>query len=586
MCSLRDADKKTAVIGTRELLVVLFLALATVAVYWPVRGHEFVNYDDGPYVYENPHVRAGLTGESVKWAFTAMHSYNWHPLTWLSHMLDCQLYGLDSGKHHITSLLFHAANTALLFLVLRRMTGALWRSAFVAALFALHPLHVESVAWVSERKDVLSTLFWLLTMLAYVRYAEKRCPARYVPVVVLFALGLTAKPMLVTLPIVLLLLDYWPLGRVEDELSVAGTKVGAYWRLVREKLPLFALAAASGVITYLVQRSGGAVKTLEQFSPGIRVGNAFVAYLKYIGKMFWPRALAVFYPHPGSALRLWQVVAAVLLLASISALVYRLRRRHRYLVMGWAWYVVTLIPVIGILQVGTHEMADRYTYVPLVGLFVMVAWGVPEMVARWRHRQVGLAVSAAAVLSVLTACTWQQVGHWRDSETLFEHTLRVTSNNALAHTNLGHALLEQGKADEATGHLTKALAIQPGYVKARTNLGIALAGQGRFDEAVAHFAEALACDPDNLDAHYNMGVAMIKRGDLKAAAGHFSEVLRIKPDDADAHFSLGAILMTQGKLSEAAAEFEEVLRLRPEHGNARRYLDEVQQVERKRRESG
>jgi tetratricopeptide (TPR) repeat protein len=564
-----------------EWLVLLLLVATTAAVYWQVRAHEFVNYDDGPYVYENPHVRAGLTAASVKWAFTAAHLYNWHPLTWLSHMLDCQLYGLDAGKHHMTSLLFHAANTVLLFLVLRRMTGAMWRSAFVAALFALHPLHVESVAWVAERKDVLSTLFWLLTMMAYVRYAEKPCPARYVPVLVLFALGLTAKPMLVTVPIVLLLLDYWPLGRVEHELSVAGTKVGAYWRLIREKLPLFALAATSCVITYLVQRSGGAVKTLEQFSLRVRVGNAFVACMKYIGKMFWPRALAAFYPHPGSALRLWQVVAAVLLFVCISALVYRLTRRHRYLGTGWAWYVVTLGPVIGIVQVGTHEMADRYTYVPLIGLFVMVAWGVPEIVARWRHRQVGLAVSAVAVLSALTACTSHQVGHWRDSVTLFEHALRVTSNNALAHTNLGHALLERGRADQAIDHLTKALAIRPGYVKARTNLGIALAGQGRFEDAVAHFTEALARDPDNVDAHYNMGVAMVKRGDLKAAASHFSEVLRIKPDDADAHFSLGAILMTEGKLTEAAAEFEAVLRLSPEHGTARNYLDQVRQGERK-----
>jgi len=586
MCSTQGAKTKTVVIGTRELLLVLLLALTTVAVYSRVRDHEFVNYDDGPYVYENPHVQAGLTGEGVKWAFTATHLYNWHPLTWLSHMLDCQLYGLDSGKHHITSLLFHAANTVLLFLVLRRMTGALWRSVFVAALFALHPLHVESVAWVSERKDVLSTLFWLLTMLAYVRYAEKPCPARYVPVLVLFALGLTAKPMLVTLPIVLLLLDYWPLGRVERELSVAGTKVGAYWKLVREKLPLFALAAASSVITYLVQRYGGAVKTLEQFTPGARVGNAFVAYVKYIGKMFWPRALAPFYPHPGSALRPWQVVAAVLVLVSVSALVYRLTRRHRYLGMGWAWYVVTLIPVIGILQVGTHEMADRYTYVPLVGLFVMVAWGVPELVARWRYRRVGLGVSAVAALSVLTVLTWHQVGHWRDSVTLFEHALRVTSNNALAHTNLGHALIEQGRTDEAVDHLTKAVTIQPGYVKARTNLGIALAGQGRLEDAAAHFSEALARDPDNVDAHYNMGVAMIKQGNLRAAASHFSDVLRIKPDDADAHFSLGAILMAEGKSAKAAAEFEEVLRLRPEHDRARKYLDQVQQVESKRRESG
>ena len=437
----------------RGTIIYPLLIAVTLAAFWQVRDHEFVHYDDDKYVMENPHVPTGLTRESIKWAFTATHASNWHPLTWLSHMLDCQLYGLNPRGHHVSSLLFHAANTVLLFLVLRRMTGALWKSAFVAALFAIHPLHVESVAWVAERKDVLSTLFWMLTMLAYLRYVEKPTIQRYLPVLMLFALGLMAKPMLVTLPFVLLLMDYWPLGRLDNGLSVTRDRLKRYWGLVREKLPLFALTAISCVVTFLVQRHGGAMPDLEWLPLDVRIANALVSYAKYIGKMLLPRHLAVLYPYPSGTLPLWQLAGAVFLLMYVSVMVFRSRQRYPYLAVGWAWYVGTLVPTIGIVQVGKQALADRYTYVPLIGLFIIIAWGVPDLVARWcvvsswRRRRILLAVSATASILALMTCTWFQVGRWRDRISLYTHALRVTSNNATIHNNLGNALLAEGKID-------------------------------------------------------------------------------------------------------------------------------------------
>ena len=613
MSSLRKAETSRGLNQPRELLVVLFLALATVAVYWQVRGHEFVNWDDDRYVFANQHVQAGLTVESIKWAFTTGHASNWHPLTWLSHMLDCQLYGVNSGAHHMTSVLFHVANTALLFFILRRMTAAPWRSGFVAALFALHPLHVESVVWIAERKDVLSTLLWLLTMWAYIRYAEKPGMARYVPVVVLFALGLMAKPMLVTLPFVLLLLDYWPLRRLSHAGIATDNTVSRCLRLVYEKIPLFVLSAASSIVTYLVQRQGGSLVPAKKAPLLVRLANALLAYVKYIGKMLWPRDLAVLYPHSADASRLWQVATAGLLLACVGVLVFRLRRRYPYLAVGWLWYLGTLVPVIGFVQVGSQALADRYTYVPLIGLFIMIAWGVPELVGRRRHRRVGLAVSALAPIVALMVCTWFQVGLWSNSEVLFRHAVNVSWTNPVMHNNLGYTLLRQdrldeaivhfseairmdpsfptpynnlgnalsrqGKLDEAIAHFSEALTIQPDYVSARTNLGIALAKQRQLDDAKAHFSKALAADPDNVDAHYNMGMVMIEQGSSEAAATHFSEALRVKPAFAEAHYYLGVVMLMQGKLAEAASEFEEVLRLRPDHDEARAYLNRVWQAE-------
>ena len=551
----------------RDCVIILLLAAVTVAVYCQVRGHEFVYYDDDAYVYENPYVRAGLTGIGLLWAFVTGHGGNWHPLTWLSHMLDCQLYGADSGAHHVTSLLFHVANTLLLFMVLRRMTGAVWRSAFVAALFALHPLHVESVAWVAERKDVLSTFFLLLTTIAYVRYAEKPRLRRYVPVVVLFALGLMAKPMVVTLPFVLLLLDYWPLGRVERGLSVAGTKLRAYGRLIREKLPLFVLATAFSIVTYLVQRQAGALESLK-LPFRVRVMNAMVSYVAYVGKMLWPERLSAIYPHPGDNIPMWQVTGAVLLLLGVSAAVVRSARRRPHLAVGWFWYLGTLVPVIGLVQVGYHAMADRYTYVPLVGVFIMVAWGVPELVAKWRHRRVGLAASALAALSALMIGTWFQVSYWRDSVTLFEHAISVTSGNDAAHTHLGMVHLQQNRLDEAREQFAEAVLINPEQYAGWSNLGVVMRTQGQLEESIVCFSEALRIKPDFAAAHNNLGMALSEQGKLDAAVEHYLQALEIEQDYVIAHCNLGRTLLATGKLEEAAGRFSEAAQLDPDCAEA------------------
>ncbi len=457
----------------RELIVCLLLLSVTLAVYWQIGDHQFTNYDDTLYVTDNPHVKPGLAGGSVIWAFTATEEANWHPLTWLSHMVDCQLFGLRPRGHFLTSLFLHLANVLLLFAVLKRMTGALWRSAFVSALFALHPLHVESVAWVAERKDVLSTLFWLLTMLAYARYVERPTRARYVLTLVAFTLGLMAKPMLVTLPFVLLLLDYWPLDRMayggkgDDPPKRTRKRTHSceqrlpLSRLVWEKIPFFALAAISSVVTFSFQQRAGAMADMEIFPLSSRIANALVSYLRYMGKIIWPSDLAVLYPHPGTSLPLWWGAAAGLALLGLSILVVLVIRRRPYLAVGWLWYVGTLVPVIGLVQVGVQAYADRYTYVPLIGLFIMIAWGVPDLVGRWAQTRTVLAVLAATALAALTACTWIQLGYWKDSVSLFTHTLQVTTKNYVAHNNLGNALADRGEVEAAISQYTEALRIKP-----------------------------------------------------------------------------------------------------------------------------
>lgn len=493
--------------------------MAALVVFWQSADHEFVNFDDELYVTRNSHVQAGLTYQGLVWALTTTHVGNWHPLTWLSHMLDCELYGLNPGGHHFTNLLLHIANTLLLFMVLKRMTGALRRSAFVAALFALHPLHVESVAWVAERKDVLSTFFWMLTMGVYVRYVERPGLNRYLLVLLSFALGLMAKPMLVTLPFVLLLLDYWPLGRFQFRQSSDDSNSQSHesinfsnqrsliFRLVLEKAPFFALAAVSGVVTFFVQQGGGAVRSLYVFPLDIRIANAMVSYVSYIEKMIWPHHLAVFYPHPGM-LPMWQIAGAGLLLVCISVLVVRAARRHPYLLTGWLWYLGTLVPVIGLVQVGSHAMADRYTYVPLIGLFIMIAWGSCDISERWRYRKIVLAISTGVLLCASMISTGSQVRYWQNSVALFEHTLDVTANNWLAHNNMGIALARRGKFDEAIAHYSETLRIKPDYAPAYSNLGIVFAVQEKAEEAIAHFRKALQINPDYTAARKNLEVAL------------------------------------------------------------------------------
>jgi protein O-mannosyl-transferase len=557
----------TAVSG--RALAALLLVGVTLAAFAPVLSAGFVIYDDERYVLRNPHVQEGFGGDALLWAFTAGYASNWHPLTWLSHMLDWRLFGASPAGHHLTSLLLHAANAVALFLLLDRMTGAPWRAAFAAALFALHPLHVESVAWVAERKDVLSTLLWLLTTWSYVAWTRKKGTARYLLVVALLAFGLAAKPMLVTLPLTLLILDFWPLRRWEG--GTAPTL-----RLVAEKVPLLALSAASAAVTWAVQAASPAVGSLHEFPLGTRISNALVAYAGYLGKTVWPAGLAVFYPHPGPFLPLWKPAGAALLLVAITAAVVALRRRHPCLLSGWLWYLVTLLPVIGLVQVGEQAMADRYTYVPLIGLFVAAAWGIPDAArgllaasrwARWesaeRDRVLHWALPAAAValLLALAVVTRSQAATWKDSVTLFEHALAVTEENYLAHLDLGTALSREGRGAEALAHYAEAVRIKPDNAIARYDLGAALAARGRDAEAMEHYVKALALSPGYAAAHNNLGILLAKQGKIDEAARHYAEAARIRPDFAEAHFNLAVALHALGREAEARAELAAATRL-------------------------
>jgi tetratricopeptide (TPR) repeat protein len=556
----RTRLKAAATADTRRFGLALGIVLSVALVYAPVRHHAFVNFDDTQYVAENAHVSAGLTRNAVEWAFTTTHAGNWHPLTWLSHMLDVQLFGLDAGAHHVMNVFLHAANALLLFWLWLRMSGALGRSAFVAAVFAVHPLHVESVAWIAERKDVLSACFGLLCLLAYDGYRRTATPARYAWVVVTFALALLSKPMLVTLPALLLLLDWWPLGR---------TAAVPLPRLLLEKAPLFALSAASSAITLSAQSGGGAVKALEALPLGRRAANALVAYAGYVRRTLWPEGLAVLYPYP-STIETWKLVGALALLGLVTWLALRGRTRRPYLAVGWLWYLGMLVPVIGLVQVGSQPMADRYMYLPMVGLLVMLAWGVAELVMapparRWLPMAAALSVIACAVIAR------RQVGHWRDSIALWEHALAVTRDNPRAHANLAHALSKQGRLDEALPHYGEAVRLKPDFAEAHNNLGYALAGQGRHADAIGHYREAVRLIPDYHEAQNNLGVALAEQGEPEAIV-HFKEALRIRPDVAEVHNNLGVARARQKDLDQAIQAFTEALRLRPDYAEARRNL--------------
>ncbi len=558
-----------------KFLIGFCLIVAILVVFWQVKECGFVSFDDYVYVVDNPSVRGGLTFKNLIWAFTTIHASNWHPLTWLSHMLDCELYGLNPGRHHLTNVLFHIANTLLLFLVLKRMTGALWRSSFVAALFALHPLHVESVAWVSERKDVLSTLFWMLTMLTYVWYTQKPKLDRYLLVLLSLALGLLSKPMLVTLPFVLLLLDYWPLGRFPfrqrnghryphpSASTSPGHQRSRIFSLVLEKVPFFALTAVSSFLTFFAQQKGGTVKSIQLFSLESRVTNAVASYANYMEKMIWPHPLAILYPHPG-VLPFWQVGGAGLVLACVSALAIYSARRHPYFPVGWLWYLGTLVPVIGLVQVGMQAMADRYTYVPLIGLFVTIAWGGTDLLKGWRYRRIVFSLLASLVLSVFMILTRTQIQYWKNSAALFGHAVKVTVNNHIAEDGLGLALARQGSLDEAIAHFAESLRIYPNYYATHYNLGLALALQGNIEKAMIHYAEALRLKPNYAEAHNKLGIALIHEGREKEAIAHFTEAVRIKPDYVEAYSNLGDSLAEQGRIEEAISHYNKALSINPD----------------------
>jgi Tfp pilus assembly protein PilF len=591
----------------------LALGAITFGIYAQVIGHQFISLDDPTYIRENPMVNRGVTSAGVAWAFSTFYATNWHPLTWISHMVDCQLFGMNAGRHLLVNALIHVANTLLVFWLLLRTTHARWPSALVAALFALHPLHVESVAWASERKDTLCTFFGLLSLIAYARYAKAPSISRYAWVAITLALGLLAKPMLVTWPFVMLLLDYWPLRRLLDPTtsehrrgasyppslrSGAASREGAtgIWPLVREKLPLFILAAASAIMTLMAQSRGGAVRTLAHDPIALRLSNSLVSYAKYLLLTFWPNDLAVYYPFAG--IRVWQIISAAFLLIGITVFCVSQRGTRPYLIMGWLWFLGTLVPVIGIVQVGGQIMADRYFYVPSIGLFIVLVFGLADIARSWRVAPLVIAGIAGGILLILATLTNAQIQRWRDSFTLFEHTLAVTPPNLRIEHNLGVALGASDRYDEAAAHFEKALQIDPNFYDGLVAMGVTRAHQGRLPEAIDYFQAAIRSQPDAPKAHVQLahafwtqkrdqaaleemgrasqlapkdadvradfGLALALVGRIPEAIERLHEALRLSPNNAEVHNNLGLALLASGKARESIPEFEMALRLKPE----------------------
>src|SRR5438552_2250792 len=612
--SIRSMTPKCGVV----LAICAVLAAITWLIFGQTLGDQFVTYDDPQYVYENAKVAAGLSLEGVSWAFTHTLGGNWHPLTTISHMVDCQLYGLKPAGHHFTNILLHTVGVILLFLVLRQMTGTLWRSAFVAALFAIHPLHVESVAWSSERKDVLSAVFFVLTLGAYIRYVHAPSLTSYLLVLLLFALGLMSKPMLVTVPFLLLLLDYWPLGRINDPAFAKGTKrkaaTSSHWSkvsgLITEKIPLFALSALSSVVTLLAQLySAGAI---DQLPFAWRLNNAAVSCVAYIWQMFWPARLAAFYPHPHDQLPLWQVLLAIAFLIAVSLMAIHWRKERPYIFTGWFWYVGMLVPVIGLVQVAEQARADRYTYLPQIGLYVLIVWGITDLMAPIMMRNSGsrpvatglrpvtrgspgvrtdgpqhrgykpfFAAIAAAIIIALSWRAFVQTSYWENSEMLWNHTLAITRDNDMAHNNLGYLFLRRGELDEAISHFETALKIRSGNASAHYNLGgaliennlaTALARKGLLGEAIGHYEKAAKLRPDYGDAYFNLGSVLFRQGRIGEAIAQWQKALATQPSDAGFHTVLGNAFLKSGLQKDAIAEYEHAARISPQDPLARSNL--------------
>ena len=560
-----------------SLVIYFILAMGTAICFWQVRHFELLNYDDISYVTKNPHVLNGFSLENIAWAFTSSYQANWHPLTWLSLMLDCQLFGINSGEMHLINLFLHISNTLLLFALFKKMTGSLWPSAFVAAAFAIHPMHVESVAWVTERKDVLSTLFLLVTVFSYLGYIRQPCKWRYTLTLVIFSLGLMAKPMLVTLPLILLLLDFWPLGRFGST-EVPGSNGNkrnlkivrprsVFKKLLIEKVPFILIAAVSSAVTFAAQRSGGAVVELNELSFASRTANVFLSYVRYIGKMFWPQNLAVSYPFDLAQFSFWQIAGSALLLAIISIYVIRAARHKRYLFVGWFWFVITLIPVVGIVQVSDRALADRYSYIPYIGLFIMIAWGLAELVAKWPRGKLIVGFAGVSVLAALGVCTNQQVSYWKDSETLFAHALEITKNNYIAHLNFAETAYIKGDSNLAIEHYKKALKIVPGISTAAYPLGCILADQNDFGDAAVYFKIAIQSEPKFAEAHNRLGVAFAKKGSIDKAALHFKEAVQLKPEFIDARKNLAKALVFNNDFTGALQQFRLALKYKTDDIN-------------------
>ena len=543
--------------------ICIFFAAIIFFTYSSVLNHEFINYDDPDYVTDNPMVQAGLTPESIVWAFTSLNFSNWHPVTWLSHMLDYQLYGNDPAGHHLTSLILHIANAILLFLVFFRMTREAWKSGCVAALFAFHPLNVESVTWISERKNVLSFFFFLLTLLAYTKYANNKRLKTYLLVFSFFVLGLMAKPMLVTLPFVLLLIDFWPLRRVTLENSLK-----AVAPLIFEKMPLFLLTFASCAVTLLAQKLGGAMEGGVSFFA--RLNNAMVVYITYLGKTVWPTHLSVLYPHPGETLAIWKGVLSALALLIASFLCIRLMKKAPYFAFGWFWYVGTLIPVIGILQVGAQSMADRYTYMPLIGIFCLIVWGVSDFFPNTKFRI--KSALAGITLSGLLIVTWYQLEHWKNSITLFTHAIEVTesqnSNFDLAYNNLGTALFEEGQSQAAIKNYKEAIRLNPKYDDAYYNLGLALLSDKKIGQAITQFEKTIELKPYYFKAYNNIGNALVSEGNLEKAILYFQKAIEKHPNFVDAHFNLANAFTQSNQKEKAIYHFKQVTQLQNQNAEA------------------
>jgi tetratricopeptide (TPR) repeat protein len=565
----------TETLGRPDLLILLVLGLMTFGIYAQVIGHQFITLDDPTYIQENPMVNRGLTLPGLAWAFTTFHAANWHPLTWISHMIDCQLFGTNAGRHLLVNSLIHVANTLLVFCFLLRTTRARWPSALVAALFALHPLHVESVAWSSERKDTLSTFFGLLSLIAYVRYAEAPSVRRYMWVVITLALGLLAKPMLVTWAFVMLLLDYWPLRRFVSMVGTSRRGVPTFysqWSVVRglvvEKIPLFALVAASAIITFLAQSHGGAVRTFVHDPFALRLSNALVSYAKYLLLTFWPNNLAIYYPLAPTGIPAWQIIGSACLLTGITVLCLFQWKTRPYLIVGWLWFLGTLVPVIGLVQVGGQTMADRYFYIPSIGLFIAIVFGLADIARSFRVAPWLRAGIAGVVLLILATLTNAQIQRWHDSFTLFEHTLAVTPPNLHIEDNLGLALGGSGRYDEAAAHFEKALQIDPNFYHGLVGMGVTREMQGRLPEAIDYFQAAIRSQPDSPTAHVQLGHALWKQNRDQAALEEMRRASQLAPKDADIRADFALALQLVGRMPEAIEQFHEALRMNPYNAEA------------------
>jgi tetratricopeptide (TPR) repeat protein len=556
----------------RKYKPILFMMLIILVfiTYYQTTNHEFISYDDEAYILSNSRIKNGINPNSVKWAFTSFEASNWHPITWISHMIDYNMHGLDSYGHHLSNVILHILNAALLFCLLYSTTNKYWGSYFVSAIFALHPLHVESVAWVAERKDLLSTFFMMLTLISYSAFTKRNDKKFYYIAILLFAAGLMSKPMLVTLPIIIILWDYWPLNRfVNDGRSLS--------TLIREKIPFFILAVLSCAVTYYAQAKGESISSLEATPFLLRVTNAFTSYINYLAKAVWPHNLAIIYPLPDKP-PVFQAMVAALSLSTISVLSYRYGKKYPYLRVGWFWYIVTLIPVIGIVQVGLQSMADRYTYMPLTGIIIMIAWGIPALGLRSQHRKIILSILATLVVVTLTILSWVQLRYWQDTISLFRHAAQVTVNNNIALRILGNNYAKLGHVSEAIDCLSQAVKIKPNDAIAHTDLGVAFAEQQKYDEAIFHYTKAIQHNPKLANAYYNLGVALAYKHRYGEAINNYLEALRLDPSKRGARANIGAALLRLGKYYDAVYYLREELRNDPSNEAAKEYLDNLLRV--------